>query len=95
MDANQQLFSNPQFAHKGSGNWDGYYLAQTTGDVSRKPLQGTRLINIDPRGLLRWNKIQLMLLPIKIPGKESAREVYDNTIMDINRETRPIIPTVF
>ncbi len=33
------ITANPQFANSGSGSFDGYYLASTTGDASRFPLQ--------------------------------------------------------
>ena len=40
------IYSNPQLANSGSGSFDGYYLASTTGDVSRFPLQISNLSGI-------------------------------------------------
>ncbi len=41
------VYSNPQFANSGSGSFDGYYLASTTGNVSRLPFTNYALTGIN------------------------------------------------
>jgi hypothetical protein len=50
------IYQTPQFAWSTASSvyWNGYYLAQTTGDVSRFPMSADNVSDIDITGLSRW-----------------------------------------